>query len=247
MLSAMWAPGASETITAAELEPMSMQASVFTPEPPPNGWTALRDLGPRWAHVFDAEPVVLDGDRGVARVTLRSASGEWRLDVEAGRADVYWMRARPSTPPTPPAEFQERAVAVLDEYVALVGVRVGRLAAVINRFARKRSPAALLAGHFCRDRWNERWLGDSMSFELHAHKRMMLGRFEINYRVRSRAGTAFGTGTPPLLGVEQDANTPEDAAAGARFDADAIAEFFRLAAAEHDRVAALLYPGLEAR
>ena len=228
-----------ESIRAADLEPLSMQASVFTPERDPDGWARFVEQAPRWAHLFDAEPAALTGDDGVAMVSLRSGSGVWRLDVARDRTDLYWMRAEPTTPPIAAADFHAEAIPLLRAYVSSVEARVGRLAVVVNRFVRRAAPAGSLAAHFCRDRWN---LGDATSFDLQVHKRIKLGPFEVNYRVRSRAGTAFGTGDPPLLNVEQDANTRADTTPYARFDGDAIATFFRLAAAEHERVAASLYP-----
>ena len=237
----MAAEASVDSICAADLEPLSMQASVFTPERDPDGWARFCQQTSRWAHLFDGEPAVLDEDTGVALVSLRSTSAVWRLDIARDRADLYWMRAQPTTPAIQPADFHAEAVPLLQAYVSSIKARVGRLAAVMNRFARRDAPAALLAGHFCRDRWNQDWLGDSTSFDLQVHKRIKLGRFDVNYRMRSRAGTAFGTGNPPLVNVEQDANTRGEVTAYARHDGDAIAEFFRLAAAEHDRVVLSLY------
>lgn len=234
----------SPAIRAADLGPLSMQASVFTPERDPTGWARFLHEAPRWAHLFDAEPAALIGDDGVAMVSLRSGSGVWRLDVARERTDLYWMRAEPTTPPLEVADFHAEAIPLLQAYVSSVEARVGRLAAVVNRFVRRDAPAGALAAHFCRDRWH---LDDALSFDLQVHKRIKLGRFDVNYRVRSRAGTAFGTGDPPLLNVEQDANTRAELAPYTRFDGDAIAEFFRLAADEHDRALVTLYPPDEPR
>lgn len=223
-------------------ELLSLQASVLTPGARPPLTRAMQELAPAWRRLFDAEPAVFPHAEGLPRLSLRSTSGLWRCDLEPGRVDVHWMRADVSAPAIEPAAFHAEAVAVLQRYAAFAGVRVGRLAAVVSWFAQPDAPAARLQAHLCRQTWQERWGDDAEGFELHVHRRRRLGRFEINYRIRNRAGAAFGTGSPPLLNVEQDANTLAEDAATQAFDAGAIAEFFGLAEAEHDATLRRLYP-----
>jgi len=189
----------------------------------------MRDLWPRWAKRFDAEPLFATSAGGLT-IVLISSSTMWRCEISGPRIDLYWVRPEPQAPALQVADFYGAAGPFLSEYSGFFELRVGRLAAIVTRLARHDSPATALAQHFCRsDRQDV--LEDSQSFELHTHQRLALGtRLLCNTRVRAAAGLAADVG-PTLIKLEQDVNTLADEAAARNFKPAEMAEFYTAAGA----------------
>lgn len=231
------------TVSAAAFSVQSCQASAYTPGHQLATGRFLRDLFPRWSRRFDAEPIVAPSPDGL-RFALLSASTMWRCELSGPRIDLYWVRPDPAAPQIQLADFYAAAGPFLAEYTEFFGLRVGRLAAIVIRVAMHETPGAALARHFCRDAWQDQVLDGAESFELHVHRRTQLAdRFAVNARLRSATGVAANIAAPSTIVVEQDLNTLADDLDAKDFQGPEMAEFFTLAAREHDTALELAYPG----
>ena len=134
---------------------------------------------------------------------------------------------------------------LFEQYIDAFQVRVGRLAGILNRFAKNDSPGLYLARHFCKERWDTAPFNRPESFELHAHKRFALGnQIQVNSWVRSKSGKLASSEKQDqsIVLVEQDINTLAEEAPSRAFSLDEIRAFFRLAASEFDAILTLYYP-----
>src|SRR5262245_23221512 len=140
-------------MNAADFQLASAQASLFTPGEDVSSSRLLRELLPRWAERFNGNPTILPSEGlppDVPKVFIQSTTSVWRCEIASGRINYYWYR--PTNTHADPIlsipAFYEEAVKALGEYVAWLGARVGRVAAVVNRFASNEAPGLLLAKHF---------------------------------------------------------------------------------------------------
>lgn len=237
----------AEHISAKGFSLASCQATLFTPDKELSTRRLLADLVPAWLDRFDAEPVVLPQAEvmpfEVPRLKLESQTKVWSCQISPIRIDIFWRWATPETPQISIESFFSEVRPLLIDYKRASGSRVGRLAAVINRYTEHSSPGIFLSRHFCQDRWIQLPLNRPEYFELHAHKRFLLGnRFMVNSWVRHRTGhvTPAGSEARPAILVEQDLNTlaEEDH----DFITDDTESFFSLAAGEFDEILRLYYP-----
>lgn len=226
---------------------VSCQASLFTPDEEVSGAKLGKGLLPSWTERFDAEPIILPSAQGlpraVPRLIVQSQSGQWRCEIASARINFFWRRAAPEVAEPTLPEFFTDAQRFLHEYVAYQGARVGRVAAVLNRYVRHDSPASFLTQHFCQERWVTS-LADVQSFELHIHRRFDLGTFSTNCWVRNKTGTISEQGEPkPIILVEQDINTLAEDIDDKEFSENEVKEFFSAVAGEFDELLRLYYPG----
>jgi hypothetical protein len=235
------------SLRATDFELASCQASLFTPDEEISSSRLLKALLPVWGDVFDGEPTVLPAGAGfpkeVPRVLLVSKSGEWRCQVASSRLDMHWHRAAAG----PAGEFFFRAAELLTVYVKLIGTRVGRVAAIVNRYAYHDQPASFLARHFCKPRWNVAPLNRPEQFELHAHKTYrMAAATTVNSWVRSKTGiVATDGGEQPAVIVQQDLNSLVGDAPNKSFAEGELRSFFEAVTMEFDQILELYYPGDE--
>jgi len=202
----------------------------------------------RWLERFDDEPTMLPSaealPREVPRIILNSRTSVWRCEIASARINLFWRRA-PGATAIGIEEFFREALPLLTAYRDFLDARVGRIAAVLNRFARHPAPGLFLARHFCRERWLTGPLNRPESFELHAHKRFELSRqLPVNSWVRAktgRLGGGDGDATPIVL-VEQDLNTVPEEAPTRAFTIDEIRHFFEATTEEFDTILALYFP-----
>ena len=226
-----------------------MQATLWTPEAEVSGAKLLMQLVPRWQSRFDSEPVVLPTASGLPRdlprLILQQQRGEWRCEVSAERINVYWQKTKPDS--TQPTKFALEAAELFDEYIRFLGARVGRMAAVLTRYAPHPSPALFLARHFCDARWAKAPFNRPENFELHAHKTFTLAkRFSVNSWVRNKTGfAATEGGQVGVVLVEQDLNTLFEEIGERSFTPSDVREFFSAAHAEFDSILNLYYPSEE--
>src|SRR5437773_1645021 len=240
-------PAPVKELVAADFQVAQLQAALFTPDEEVSAVKLLRDLVPRWQSRFDAEPFALPTavpgvPRQLPRLVLQQQSGGWRCEISSERITIYWQRQAAGG--APPRTFVEDSVALLNEYVAFLSARVGRMGAVAMRFAPHPQPGLFLARHFCSERWLKAPFNRPESFELHAHKTFLLGeRFTVNSWVRNRTAFAEVAGARELaVAIEQDLNTPFEEAAAASYSAADVASFFALAIPEFDTIMRLYYP-----
>ncbi|HSP17642.1 MAG TPA: hypothetical protein VLV78_23055 [Thermoanaerobaculia bacterium] len=230
----------------ADFRIASCQATLFTPDAEVSTSNFLSRLLPRWLNRFDGEPAILPIPEGlpkdVPRVILQSRSTNWRCEIASARVNIFWRAAAEGNERLEPI-FAE-LTPLLIEYFEFIDSRVGRLAAVINRYVRHPAPARFLASHFCKERWMAAPFNRPESFELHAHKVFPLaGRFQTNSWVRNKTATVtMGAEERPAVLVEQDLNTLVEETATRAFSPDEIAGFFQAVARGFDETLTLYYP-----
>lgn len=180
-------------LTFEDFRLASYQATLFTPDEEVSSVKLIKGLLPRWTERFDAEPTIVPAMEGipreVPRLILQSKSEDWRCEIASARINLFWRKPKADAPEPTLAQFFAEATRLLNEYREFLGARVGRIAAVLKRYAQHPSPGLFLAKHFCRESWLTRPLNRPEHFELHAHKRFSLaGRFDVNSWVRSKTG-----------------------------------------------------------
>ena len=226
------------------------QASLFIPDEEFSIAKVTKSLLPKWLDRFDADPMLLPYERGMPlelpRIILRSKTDAWRCEIASVRINLAWQRPKSTAIATPTLEsFYHEAVAFLTDYVRLLECRVGRVAAVIHRYAPHEAPGRWLASHFCRDKWLIQPLNRPEHFELHAFKRFRFREqpFEVNSWVRSKTGRLTdGEQRSPIVLVEQDLNTPSEEVDQHSYSEQDIQNFFMTAVTEFDIILRLYYP-----
>jgi hypothetical protein len=224
-----------------------MQAALFTPDEEVSAAKLLQGLAPTWAKRFDGEPMVVPSQLGlppeVPKLILHSRDQSWRCEIASARINIHWLKSQESTPRIGLDRFYDEAVALLHQYRGFLRARVGRLAAVITRFAYHASPGPFLARHFCQERWLVAPFNRPESFELHAHKKFPMADFTVNSWVRSKTGLLGSKGEQrPIVLVEQDLNTLGEETETRDFSEGEINAFFRASVGELDTILNLYYP-----
>lgn len=236
-------------ITVDNFRLASCQATLFTPDEEISTPKLVGGLLPRWLPTFDADPVLLPPAEGlpreVPRIILNSTSGSWRCEIAPARLNLFWRGTKSVSPAVTPTltEFFRDATTLLNEYADFLKTRVGRLAAVLSRYASHPSPGLFLAGHFCQERWMTTPFNRPENFELHAHKRFSMGEFHVNSWVRNKTGHAsIESDVQPIVLVEQDINTLQEEADTRSFDGGDVVRFFSGVSSEFDVILRLYYP-----
>ena len=237
----------ADELTVRMFRLASCQATLFTPDEEISTTKLLDGVVHRWLDRFDADPVIIPASEDIPRedprIILNSTSGNWRCEIASMRINLFWRRTNTTTAEPTLFEFYAEAVRMLNEYTKFLNARVGRMAAVLNRFVEHATPGLFLSRHFCQDRWSAAPLNRPENFELHAHKRYRLaGEFEVNSWVRSKTGTVSGEHPHPIVLVEQDLDTPAEDGDRRRFSAEEIARFFGECSYVFDSILWLYYP-----
>ena len=236
-------------VTAKDFRVFSYQAVFFTPDEEVSSVKIVKWLPSQWREAFDGEQFVAPLAQGIPpelpKVILQSKSGGWRCQIASARFDLFWTRQLSDPGPLAMTEFFSQAVSYLCEYQNFQNARIGRLAAVLKRYAPHPAPGLFLAKHFCKDQWTETApLNRPEEFELHAHKRYRLnGQLSVNSWARSKSAQAnFGEQSQSVILVEQDINTTPEEIASRAFKKEEIENFFSLAAKEFDVILQQYYP-----
>lgn len=218
------------------------RASIFIPGAQISGQHVYRRLPERWLKRFDGDPVLLPAINElpveVPIVILQSRSGEWKCSVSRGRVDIIHDPKLPAVVDL--KSFFTEALDYLTEFHNRFNLRVGRLAAICNRFLPYAEPGIALANHFCREERLNGPLNRPEGFELHAHKRyIMCGKHEVNSWVRCKTGLKADSQEPVIV-VIQDLNTREDQVK--EFADEELASFFAAGSNELDSILSLYFP-----
>lgn len=235
-------------IAAHDFALASCQASIFTPDEEISAVKVIKGLLPRWLERFDAEPVILPAPgnlpREVPKVILDSVSGAWHCEMASERVSVFWRRIKSDSPLLPLADVFKEATSLLLDYCQSIQPRVGRLAAVVVRYAFQESPGLFLSTHFCHERWLNAPLNRPESFELHAHKRfLMANRFQVNSWVRNKTGTLqHENAQRNIILIEQDLNTLSENLPSSAYNIEEMTQFFEAVVPELDHILSLYYP-----
>jgi len=238
----------TDRVTAKDFQLAGCQAALYTPDEEVSAPKLVKTLLPKWMERFDADPVILPHEEGmpreIPRLILRSRTNAWRCEIASARINLSWQRPKVDMATPTISSFYEGAVRLLSEYCHLLECRVGRLAAVLRRYAPSQFPGLYLASHFCKEPWLEKPFNRPENFELHAHKRFLLAeRFEVNSWVRNKTGTLSSEKEKRLIVlVEQDLNTLSEHAGERSFSEAEIDDFFSAAVPEFDIILRTYYP-----
>lgn len=225
---------------------MSCQATLFTKPHQFSTTKLLKELFPSWETRFDKEPTILPSADGMPydfpRITLQNSTGDWKCDFSNSRTNMYWQKTDVGNNISLP-EFYKEASRYLGDYAEIADCQVGRIAAVINRFAQHDCPGKFLANHFCKEELLVKPFNRSESFELHAHKKYEISGFNVNSWVRNKSiRISFpGMEESPAILVEQDLNTLSEEASELVFDRDKIGAYFETCVPEFDQIIDLYY------
>jgi len=223
----------------------SWQATIFTLDEDYSTAKVMTDFYPKVSKILDADPQVLPAPSGmpteIPRITLMNKDNTLRLQISPVRLSFFGRVAKDAKPQT--EQFYKQAITLFCDYHEILARRVGRLAAVIKRYATHETPGLFLARHFCKEEWSDKPLNRPESFELHAHKKYNLSLFNVNSWVRSKTGQLQEKGISiPIVLVEQDINTLAEDSDDKSFAPDEIKEFFSIILQEFDNILQMYYP-----
>lgn len=220
------------------------RAVIFIPSAQISGQHIYRRLSERWYEKFDGDPILLPSRDNmpieIPLVILQSRSGEWKCSVTRERVDIVHDPKLPAS--VDMASFFTEASDYLTEFRSLFHLRVGRLAAICNRFLVREEPGIALANHFCRDERLKGPLNRPGDFELHAHKQYTMGgEHEVNSWVRSKTGLKTESQERVIV-VIQDINTLADQAQVKEYGDEEIVRFFDAGSSELDSILSIYFP-----
>lgn len=249
-------PHREAMIQASAFRFSGYQAAAFYAELQLTARKALPSLLSQLADILDGDPIVLpvprEGPPEIPRLFLTNKDQSLRFEISLVRADVRWQLKEPGVQLDLQqfCEFARHAFAVFHEVTP--AATPGRIALVVHRFQLHENPGKAIAAHFCRpallsnDPNRKGPLNRPQHFELHAHKRFSLGRFQVNSWVRVKTGTfTEGGKEQPIIFVEQDLNTLAERLADTEFSEDDILEFHHLCINELDFIMRLYFPDVE--
>lgn len=237
-----------DTLSANSFRLSSCQATLFTPDEEVSAAKLVTGLLPKWLDHFDADPSVLPLQEVVPRelpkLILLSKSGLWKCEIASARINLFWFRSKASDTEPRTQDFFTSSLRFLNEYVAFQRARVGRMAAVLKRYAEHPSPGSYLVAHFCQGRWLSGPMKVSESFELHVRTNYNLAdKFRVNSWIRNKTGQVFPPDEKrPIILVEQDLNTLAEEAATMDFTTEDVEMFYTAAAVDSDRILRSYYP-----
>ena len=233
-------------VRTADFKLSSIQITIFTPGLLFIPSKILGFVLTKWGELFDAAPVSMpfpsDAPSEIPRIILQSSDGRRKLELAPSRANMFWSR-QTETDEVTAGDFLDSAANVLSDYVVIVNGKVGRIAVVLNRYAKHENPGLFLAQHFCRDRWQTAPFNRPESFEIHARKRYVLSnRFDINSWVRCKTGLIKMPAQERIILVEQDINTLPEETETKEFSNEQIKEFCKMVLEEFDSILSLYFP-----
>ena len=233
-------------VKPADFEISSIQSTIFTPG---LSFVSSKVLGfalETWGEKFDATPVSMplppDAPHEIPRIILQSSDQRYKIELAPGRANLFWLR-QTETDTINTGDFLDLSTDLLCGYAASVNGKVGRIAAVLNRFFKEQNPGVFLVKHFCKDSWQVAPFDRPESFEIHARKQYVLaGRFSVNSWVRCKTGFIKMPNVEKIILVEQDINTLGEEMESKEFSIDQIKEFFNVVPSEFDSILSLYFP-----
>lgn len=186
-------------------------------------------------------PLPADAPTDIPRITLPSADKKLKLEIALSRVNFYRFEQE-NAEILDLDGFLNHAKKIFDCYIKTTNSVVGRIASVLVKYLDQADPGKTLATHFCKEERLSAVLNRPESFELHAHKRYSLDRFNVNSWVRSKTGSRRADKTKKIILIEQDLNTLPEEIEKLNFTIDDIAHFYTIAAKEHENIISKYYP-----
>jgi hypothetical protein len=229
-----------------DFEITSVQATVFTPSVSFSASKLLASVLGKWGEVFDSPPISMplpsDAPSEIPRIILQDSTKNRKLELAPKRANLFWLR-QTETDTIILEDYLAFASDVLCDYVKMVNGKVGRIAAVFNRYLINPNPGQFLAQHFCKEEWLTAPFDRPASFEIHSRKRYSLAdRFKVNSWVRCKTGLLVKPDGKSVILTEQDINTIPEEMETREYSDQEIRDFFRLVKKEFDLILSLYFP-----
>ena len=227
----------------SDFEMSFCHASIFTPDLIFSVRKLLTDFYSRVADAFDDEPYIFIPSppgmpNAIPRIVFKSSSKIWRFEIAPARVSLIWENASESHISS--EDFFKRAVELFENYRNIFDPKIGRMGALLHRFAKHPTPGLFLSRHFCKPDHIEAALNRTENFELHAHKRYTLNdKYHVNSWARNKSGSVK---SEPVIIFEQDLNTLFEEIDSQRFNMDDLKNFFVSASHEFDAILKLYYP-----
>lgn len=228
-----------------------VQTTIFTPGLQFRRGKILGHLLHRWGDRFNGEPIAMplpaSAPPELPQVVLNSDDARYRLQATPIRLDLFWQSQDLDETVDWPV-LVDFVVEVFSSYLEATGTSIGRLACVVTRMRHDPAPAMSLAKHFCKRQWIEGPLNRPNDFELHAHKRFLMGdRYNVNSWFRCKTGTVEQKHEDKqtrseVIVVLQDFNTLAEELDTHEYTLGETAAFFHLAPSELDKVLNLYFP-----
>ena len=229
----------------------SVQTAMFTPDHSAFAGsrvvaTIMRQFGERFSGDMQVLPLPPGVPPEIPRVVLKSSDGSQEVNAGPARFNYVWNRIGPDASLTL-RQALDQCVEVLGYYVRETGVRVGRLALVLQRACPcpNEDPAQTLIQRFCAEESQREPFNRSATFEIHNHKDYTPVREDVDYRINSWVRCQCGLVEPekdPTIVVIQDLNTMVADLEQRQFDADKIGVFFSMVCDEAEAIIKKYFP-----
>lgn len=219
-------------------------ASIFTRKFNFSVRKVLTDFYFKVANEFDDEPYIVSPSPlgipdEIPRMAFRSSSKIWQFEIASGRVNLIWEKNAPEIR-IQKEDFFKRAIELFETYITIFSPQIGRLGAILHRFAKHQTPGLLLARHFCDPEHIQGALNRTENFDLNAHKHYTLkNEFHVNSWARNRTGRVK---SEPVVIFEQNLNTLFAEIDSQEFDMEDLKTFFDFASNESDAILKSYYP-----
>ena len=130
------------------------QASIFAPKLIFSVRKLLTDFYSRVAEDFDDEPYIIAPSLSgmpneIPIMAFRNSSRTWRFEIAPARVSLIWEKTAPEIYISK-EDFFTWAVELFEIFRNLFSPKIGRVAAIVHRFAKHPDPGLFLARHFCK-------------------------------------------------------------------------------------------------
>lgn len=238
-------------IRAEKFELTGVRLVVFTPnhgefKPSTVLAAVLGKFGKRFDGTVQVLPLPPEIPPDLPRIQLASKDSAWSFSASPSQVVSSWNR-KTGAQPTILAQMVKDCAAVIENHVAQIDTRVGRMGMVITRGCRVDKPASVLIDRFCNNDVKgpespDAPLRNSLNFEIHNHKRYSAPTgCAVNSWVRCRTGDV-GIEAQPGVTVEQDINTLSEEMEKRSFTPEQIREFAGMVAGEADSILRTYFP-----
>jgi hypothetical protein len=227
----------------------SVQTAMFTPDHSAFAGsrvvaTILRQFGERFSGDMQVLPLPPGIPPEISSVVLKSSDGSQEVNAGPARFNCVWNGIDPDASLTL-CEALGQCVEVLEYYVRETGVRVGRLALVLQRACPNEDPAQTLIRRFCTEESQKEPFNRSATFGIHNHKGYWPDHEGVDYQINSWVRCQCGLVEPekdPTIVVRQDLNTMAADLEQCQFDADKIGVFFSMVCDEAEAIIEKYFP-----
>jgi hypothetical protein len=231
----------------ADFKVASMQATIFTPDLSFQQQKILKYFLGKWGERFDDIPISMpvppEVEKEIPRIILNSLDKNFKIEFSPARVNLFWIYGKEGDYYSI-KDFYNFSQEILCNYNDFLRGRIGRIAAVLNRFLKLDNPTKFLVEQFCKEKWINKSFKALENFELHSHKRYKLADyFPINSWIRFKTGfIGLKTKKDLVLTTEQDLNTLAEESGEKGYSNDEIKKFFKEAAREFDKILSLYFP-----